>query len=868
MSVIRALRPGARRALGDLGALLMRPHALVYFYGRRLRVHGPQEVLAGLGVAVAVALVFAVTVAASSLSGSTATEISTVAGPANLQLHARGPEGFAEDLIMRVQRLPGVAQAAGLLEQTATLIAAPGHRLTVTAAGASANLAVMDGLVRTLPGGVLSGGLGISTVTAQELGITSLAAPVPVTVDLRGRAHRLAISAILGQETAGALSLARVMVMPLGRLQQLSGLPHRVSRILIQSKPGRSATVRRELQKLVGGRITVAAADQEVALLDQALRPGGQASALFAGLAALLGFLFAFAAILLTVPERRAMLADMRLDGARSSAIVQMTLFQALCLGLLASLVGILGGWALALGFFEVSPGYLSQAFTLGGNTVIGVRPVALAVMGGVLATCLASAVPLQDLRRGRSLNAVHQESQRRGMTREHTTHRQLLVIAAGLLALASALFVLAPQAAIAACVLLALATMLAVPLVLDAVLRAAHSLALRLHRLTVLPLAVESLRVHSLRSLALTATGAVALFGSVALGGAQNDLLRGLHNFARAYSADADIWVLNPGYIPETTSFSFPPRGDLARIARLPGVTRVQEFQSEFMNMAHRRVVILARPPGTGGELLRTQILAGNFAAAQRHLREGGWVTVSRQIAEERGVGVGQTIQLPTPTGVAHFRLAALTTNFGWPGGAIVLSTTDYSRLWATHLPSALAIHLAPGTNTARARQRIATALGPNSSLEVIAAATWRERFDHLAGEGLKQLGDISMLLILAAILAMAAALGSSIWQRRVSLAELLLDGATRSRLRLILLIESALMLGAGCLTGALAGIYGQFVIDNYLTRVTGFPVERIATTTRPIATLVLVTVAVLMLMSIPGWLAARVPPALALDR
>lgn len=844
--------------------MTVRLQALLYFYLQRLRVHGPQELFAGLGVAVAVALVFAVTVAAGSLSGSTETEIRTVAGPANLQLHARGPEGFEEHLFTRVERLPGVVQAAGLLEQTATLIAAPGRRLTVTAAGASANLAVMDGLARTLPGSVLAGGLGISTASAQELGISDLASPAHITLDLRGRAHRVAVSAILGHETAGALSLARVVVMPLGSLQQLAGLPHRVSRILIQSKPGQSAAVRRELQALVGGRITVAAADQEVALLDQALRPGRQASTLFAGLAGLLGFLFAFAAILLTVPERRAMLADMRLDGARTSTIIQLVLFQALCLGLLASLVGIFVGW-LALGLFEASPGYLAQAFVLGGSTVIGVSPIALAFVGGVLATCLASAVPLHDLRRGRPLNAVHQESRRRDKAGAGSTDRRLLVIAAGLLALASALFVLAPQAAIATCVLIAFGTMFAVPLVLDAVLHAARSLALRLRQLTILPLAVESLRAHSLRSLALTATGAVALFGSVALGGAQNDLLRGLHNFARAYSADADIWVLNPGYIPETTSF-LPIRGDLTRIERLRGVTRVQEFQSEFMNMAHRRVVILARPPGTGGELLRTQILAGNFTAAQRHLREGGWATVSRQIAEEQGVGVGQTIQLPTPTGLAHFRLAALTTNFGWPGGAIVLSTTDYSRSWATHLPSALAIHLAPGTSIAHARQRIATVTGPHSGLEVITAATWRERFDRLAGEGLKQLGDISVLLIFAAILAMAAALGSSIWQRRASLAALLLDGATRNRLRLILLLESALMLGAGCLAGALAGIYGQFVIDNYLTRVTGFPVEHI-NTTRPIATFALVIISVLMLMLLPGWLVARVSPALGLS-
>lgn len=49
---------------------LMRPYALVYFYRRRLRVHAPQELLAGLGVAVAVALVFATLLAGASVAGS------------------------------------------------------------------------------------------------------------------------------------------------------------------------------------------------------------------------------------------------------------------------------------------------------------------------------------------------------------------------------------------------------------------------------------------------------------------------------------------------------------------------------------------------------------------------------------------------------------------------------------------------------------------------------------------------------------------------------------------------------------------------------------------------------------------------------
>ncbi len=798
----------------------MRPYALLYFYSRRLRVHGAQELLAGLGVAVAVALVFAVTVAAGSLTGSAAGVVHAVAGPADLQLHARGPEGFDERLLARVERLPGVEQAAQLLEQTATIIGSPGHRVTVTVAGAGGGLALMDGLAHTLPGGVLStGGIGLSKASASELGIADLdsqTAPTKVVLDLRGRASRLKVSAVLGHEAAGALSLAHVAVMSLARLQRFAGLPHRVTRILVQSEPGHEATVRSELETLAGGHLTVATADQEVSLLGQALRPSNQASALFAGLAGLIGFLFAFNAILLTSPERRDAIADLRLDGTKRTAIIQMVLFQALCLGVAASLLGLLGGYLLALGVFQTSPGYLAQAFTLGGNTVIGTRPVVLSLAGGILATCLASTVPLQDLRRGRRLDAVYAEAGERGQTPGHNTQRKLFAIAAGFVALASALFAFVPSAAIAACVLLALATMLAVPLVLSAILRAAEMLAMSNDRLTTLPLAIESLRARTLRSLALAATGAVALFGSVALSGAQHDLLRGLHNFARAYATDGEIWVVNPGYIPETTSFL--PDEYASRIARIPGVTDVHVLQSEFMNMTSRRVVIVARPPGTGQEVLRTQILAGNFSDARERLRESGWVTVSKQIAEEQHVHIGQALKLPTPSGASSFRVAALTTNFGWPGGAVLMNTTDYSRLWATHAPSALAVDFTPGTNIAQARYAVASSLGAASGLEAITAGTWSERFDRLAGEGLGQLGDISTLLVLAAILAMAAALGSSIWQRRVSLAELLLDGASRSRLRRILLAESMLMLCAGCLAGAVAGVYGQFVIDGYL--------------------------------------------------
>ena len=73
--------------------------------------------------------------------------------------------------------------------------------------------------------------------------------------------------------------------------------------------------------------------------------------------------------------------------------------------------------------------------------------------------------------------------------------------------------------------------------------------------------------------------------------------------------------------------------------------------------------------------------------------------------------------------------------------------------------------------------------------------------------------------------------------------------------------------MLGAGCVTGAVAGIFGQVVIDGYLKHVSGFPVAGVTTGQRPIEIFVLVIVAVLALASVPGWFASRVPARLALE-
>jgi len=842
----------------------MGPYALVYFYRRRLRVHLVQELLAGLGIAVAVALVLSTLVAEGSIAGSTSKVVKAIVGPAQLQLRARSANGFPQSTLARVERLRGVRQAAAILETSATAVGPHGKQATIELAGTDVALATLDGLAHTLPiAAVAKGGVGLTRAAAAQ---TATHAGGRVRVELRGVRVPLHVSAVLGPEAAGALSDALVGVTSLSELQRLTGLQGRVTRVLVQAAPGQLTRVRGELRGLAGGRLTVAAADQDVAALRQALRPSDQASAFFAGVAAVLGLLFAFTAMLLTVPERRRAIADLRLVGTRRTAILQMVLFQALVLGVLASAVGVAFGYALSRWALHQNTGYLAEAFTLGTGVVVRPSTVVFAFLGGVCATLLASALPLADLRRSRRLDAVYAEDEQ--LAPEGLSVRAHVLLAAGavvLIALMAAIIAQWPGLALPASVLLALATVLCVPLALSGVLALARAAAARFDTLTVLPVALASMRATSLRSLVLAATGAVAIFGSVALGGARGDLLRGIESFASSYSSDAPVWVINPDNNQATVPVN---TGALqARIAAAPGVAHVTAMHGGFIDLGNRRVWLIARGAGGARRVLSSQLVHGAVAEAEAGLAAGG-IVVSQQLLEGLHGKIGQELTLPTPAGERSFKVVATTTNLAWSPGVVFMNASEESRIWGAST-TGFAVTPAPGVGAravAGALRAAIAAGGPGSGLEASTAATRRARIDSLTGQGLGRLGQISTLLSLAAIIAMAAALASSIWQRRLAIAGLRLSGVRPRRLRAILATESLLLLGAGCIAGALLGVIGELVIDGYLRTVTGFPVASLHVSGRPLEVTALVLAGALLLVAPPAWLASRASPTLAL--
>jgi putative ABC transport system permease protein len=838
----------------------VKPGNVLHLYRVRVRARLVQECFAVIGIAAGVALLFASQVASQSLSSSVAQLSHGITGHATLQLLARDPQGMPESLLAEVRRIDGVRVAAPLLEASADATGPKGSE-SVELVGADSSLRELGGaLVRhtDLEPFAYIGAVLLPAPLASHLGVTKFGKEV--TLRLYGRTEHAPLYEQLHEKQIGGLAASPIVVAPLSFAQEMTGLGARVSRVLVQPAPGMEAQVRAALVRLAGGRLNVESTSYDERLFAKAASASNQSTALFAVISALVGFLFAFNAMLLTVPQRRRLIADLRRDGYTPATVVGVLLLDAVVLGLAACLLGLVLGDELSIHLFHSNPGYLGSAFAVGTQRVVGWQSIAIAAGGGMLAAVVAVLSPLRDIVSRDPLAAI---TPKQGSAAGRTSIRTGLV-GVVCLAAASAILLAAPKQAIVGMVLLIAALLLVLPLALGLALALLTRLA-RAMTGAVPHVAAMELSAARSRAIGVAATGAIAVFGAVAIQGAHTDLLKGLENAAQDENAFTDLWVSPPGAYNLLRTAPFAPTQQAA-LARLPGVRAVTVYRGGLLDWGERKVWVLAPPDEAVPLLPSSQILEGSVAQASDRLRTGRWIVLSQAIASEQHVHIGDSVTLPSPVPMS-FRVAALSTNIGWAPGAVIMSASEYARAWGSTEASAYNVLLRPGASSAQVAGEIRRLLGPSSGLSVQSAQAHAAEQNALSRQGLQRLTQIATLILVVAVLAMAAAIGNMVWQRRPRLAKLKLEGFPRTELWRTILIESVLLLAVGCLTGAVFGLYGQQLLDRALANVINFPVVYSVAFLSALVSLAIVTLAAAVIVAIPGYLAAGVAPAVALQ-
>jgi putative ABC transport system permease protein len=851
----------ARSLRFDPSIFGLRLTALYALYREHWRHHRAPELMAGAGIAVGVSLVFGVLVANSSILGSTREAIHAVNGSASLKLVARSPSGFKQGLVQQASELPGVAIAAPVLRESA-VIEGPKGRVLGQLVGVSARIVSLESsATRDLGAGaqLLSGGVGLPSGVANAIGTRT---EHQAKVLVNGVAHTVRVRAVLDAGAIGTLSSSRIVVALLSSAQALAGEPNRVTEVLIKPGPGKGKQVEDELRELAAGLIDVEPADHELLLAQTALKPTSQSTSLFAAISLMVGFLLALNAMLLTVPERRRQLAEMREQGYDSRQVIVVLASQALVLGIFASIAGLLFGDVLARTIFDEVPSYLATTFPITGHQQIRLTAVLVAFSCGVLASLLASMSPIMDLRESRSVDAVLHEPGEPGQNIGADITRNAALLGVAILTIATAMALLDSGLTIPSGVALALAAPCFMPILFRAATRILGHIARRYHG-GMLAIATIELEATATRSVALACITALAIYGYVAVGGARSDLIGGIDKGISQEWSTAAVWVSPNQNIFDTDSFH--AQDIAAAIARAPGIASISVHQGAFLDVGSQRLWIRAAESGSPSMILPSELLHGDLSHARALMRQGSWATISSGFAAEHNLRVGSSFTLPTPSKEAHLKVAAVTTNIGWPPGTITLNTDAYSRYWQSDDPTTLAVNLKPGTAPTAGAQAVRQALGNTSALRVQTSSERIAEVKTIGRQGLSVLGDISNLLLLISALALAAALSTAVYQRRGRLASLKAQGFDRVQLWRGVLLESAVVLGIGCLDGATLGLYGHALADRYLRVSTGFAAPFSVGAAQILLTLLIVGGASLAVVAIPGYSAAGVTPELS---
>jgi putative ABC transport system permease protein len=834
----------------------LRPGAVLHIYVWRLRRHPGEEALATAGIAISVALVFGVLVASSSLTRSAGQIVHGVTGTASLQIAARSTAGFSEAIEQTVAQLPGVRRVGGVLRENATVVGPRGPAQIQLVAATLSVSAFGGSIARALSSGPVpeTGGILLSSTVTNQIGARRGSS---VMLLAAGAAHWIRVAEVLGGRFGASLAASSIAIAQLPVAQQLTGRRQRLTQILVEPAPNAQRLVLTELNRLAAGRLNVLSASQEVTQLLQANRPNQQSSTLFALIGAMVGLLLAASAVLLTLPDRRRDITQLRISGYGRAQICVIVLSQAVALGVLSSAIGVGLGYFVSHLMFDQVPSYLAFAFPISGRQAPSPTILALAFGGGLAASIVASLPILYELHH--PLESALNNREDGGQQIPPSVTRGLGWTAVALACLVTVVALGDAGATLVCGVVIAVAVVCALPLVFGYVLTALTPISRRVKGL--LALAVMELRATSTRSIALASVAALVVYGNVAIDGARHDVTNGLEATIAQYESTADVWVTTGNNVFDTDAFNAPNLA--SRLRALPTVAVVRRYDGGLLDDGDRRLLIRAHDPRTPVMLQSLAVVHGNLQRANQLLRTHGWATVSEGFAAEHHLVVGSIFALPTPSGDLTLHVAATTTNLGWPPGLITMSAADFHKAWLTNQPTAFEVNVKPGVDQSAGRREVQRVLSAYPGLQARTAGEGTKEAQRTMRQGLNDLGQIATLLLLIGGLSIAASLGAAIWQHRQKLAAMKIGGYDRAQLWRSLLLECTVLLGVGGLVGAAGGLYGHALASRYLRATTGFPAPFSFDLSAIVFVVFAVTAIALLAIALLGLAAASIAPS-----
>ena len=306
---------------------------------------------------------------------------------------------FEQALLQRVRTLPDVAEAEGGVKGEAHLIGKDGKAIVY---GGAPNLgfSIARGDSRFNPLQLVSGSwpkanqvvVDKSTDSKEHFKIGDV-----IGVQAFGPVERLRISGIVKFGSVSTIGGATLSGFDLPTAQRLFGKPGKLDEIAVAASPGVSdpkllAQIRSILPADTQVRTAQAQSHEDSKETDSFISFLQKFLLGFGGVALFVGSFVIANSLSITIAQRTREFATLRTLGASRAQVLRSVVLEALVMGVLASVVGLFAGLALAKGLFSL---FDAVGFTLPNNGLtLESRTVIVALVVGIIVTLLASLRP------------------------------------------------------------------------------------------------------------------------------------------------------------------------------------------------------------------------------------------------------------------------------------------------------------------------------------------------------------------------------------------------------------------------------------------------------------------------------------------
>jgi putative ABC transport system permease protein len=764
--------------------------------------------------------------------------VTTVAGPATLEISGRDL-GVDESVITAVRAVEGVASAAPVIEE-AVVVAQGKQRgqalqilgldllAEVGTRGFQFSQADADVALEALlaPDALY---LGRQVAIDWNVGVGSF-----VEVTVGGRLVRLRVVGLIHNEAARSSLWDRLAIMDIAAAQLLFQSIGRLDRIELVTMPGRPLDdIMASVRAVLPPHLTVQRPAQRTKQVENMVQAFQLNLTVLSWVGLLVGMFLIYNTMAFAVAQRRREIGIYRALGMTERRVATLFLAEAGLLGLLGGLLGGVGGVWLAKSLVSLVSRTISDLYApvASGGAMLSMDALTLtAVAKGVLLGIVVSMVGAL----GPSLEASRTVAVRALAPGDYeSTYRLragllgwislLLFVLAGLCSLMGPVGGLPLFGYLATVCLLGALSCLA-PLCIKA-------LGMRRRQESKTMMLGGSLRLIAADQ-AARHPGRNAVTVSALMVGLS--IMIGVAVMVRSFRDTVEVWVNETVMADLVVAPQSWPHGKQAgqasralpgawraTLSAIDGIAAVDAYREVHVEVEGRPVALVSRDLHLHAQRSRYLMVHGDSTVVLQRAAETGGVLLSEVLANRLGFREGNKVSIMTPAGPVAVSVEGIFYDYATDGGKMVMERTWYQRLWRDDRVTVFPIYLASGADIEHVRQSIVAQVagldGATAPPSVIRNHELRDEILDIFDRTFVLTYVLEAIAVLVAVLGIVNTLVTAVLERRREFATLRAIGASARQVERLVLWEAA-YLG---LIGAALGVAGGLLLALLLIHV-----------------------------------------------